>query len=194
MTQYQYAEEAQVACDGCGIAKDDLRDLEMLHRRDEIWQELFRNASRIRKAMRGNAWLRPIFRKYKEVCREILDQKNKEATVFTQMGNYCDAAGDANDLKRIREELEQIHAQIAAMGGNDGDGDDDGDDDDSTSSSEMSDDSDNEGNEDEGNEDEGNEDNEDNDSVSSSSSSSSSLSSSSSSSSSSLKKRMEDFV
>lgn len=115
MTQYQYAEEAQVSCDGCGIAKDDLRDLEMLHRRDEIWQELFRNASRIRKAMRGNAWLRPIFRKYKEVCREILDQKNKEATVFTQMGNYCDAAGDANDLKRIREELEHIHSKIKSL-------------------------------------------------------------------------------
>lgn len=114
-TNLNHAHAPHKACDGCGIAKDDLRDLEMLHRRDEIWQELFRNASRIRKAMHSNAWLRPIFRKYKEVCREILDQKNKEATVFTQMGHYCDAAGDANDLKRIREELEHIHSKIKSL-------------------------------------------------------------------------------
>ena len=126
MTEHEYTQHK--ACDGCGIAKDDIKELEMLHRRDEIWQELFRNASRIRKAMRGNAWLRPIFRKYKRTCREILEQKNQEATVFNQLCDHCDAAGNdgnANDLKLIREELEQIHAQIAAMGGNDGDCDGD---------------------------------------------------------------------
>ena len=174
-----------VACDGCGIARDDLKELETLRRRDEIRQELFRNAARVRKAVRSNAWLRPVFRKYKEVCREIIHQKNQEAAHFATLCEYCDTNdNNNNDMKRIREELEQIHAQIAAMGGNDDDGDGDGDDD-STSSSDMSADSDNEGNEvNEDNEGEDNEGNEDNDSVSSSSSSSSS----------SLKKRMEDFV
>jgi len=182
-----------VACDGCGIAKDDLRDVEMLQRRDEIWQELFRNAARLRKAMHSNAWLRPIFRKYKEVCREILDQKNKEATVFTQLCDHCDAAGNGNacnDLKLIREELEQIHSKIKSLEDMRSS---------SSSSSELSDDSDatfhNDEHEKEDNhgDDEEDEDNEEDAfSVFSSSSSSSSLYSSSSSSSSDMD--MEDFV
>lgn len=101
-----------IACDGCGIAKDDLREIEMLRRRDEILKELFQNAARIRRAMRGNAWLRPIFRKYKRTCREILDKKNKEATIFTQM---CDYEHDPTDLKLIQTEMMDIHAQIKTL-------------------------------------------------------------------------------
>ena len=68
-----------VACDGCGIAHDDIKELATIQRRNELWLELFRNAARLRKAMRSNAWLRPIFRKYKRTCREILLQKQNEA-------------------------------------------------------------------------------------------------------------------
>lgn len=177
------------ACDGCGIAKDDLRDIEMLQRRDEIWQELFRNASRIRKAMRSNSWIRPIFRKYKRTCRDILEQKKKEATTFTQLCDHC-GDGDKNDLKLIREELEQIHSKIKSLEDMRSA---------SSSSSELSDDSDvtfhndehekEDNNGDHGDHEECNEDNEE-DAFSVFSSSSSSSSSSTSSS----DMDMEDFV
>ena len=108
MTQYAQ----HITCDGGNIAKDDLREIEMLRRRDEIWQELFQNTARIRRAMRGNAWLRPIFRKYKRTCRDILDQKNKEATIFTQM---CDYEHDPTDLKLVQAEMMDIHAQIKTL-------------------------------------------------------------------------------
>jgi len=101
-----------IACDGCGIAKDDLREIEMLRRRDEIRQELFQNAARIRRAMRGNAWLRPIFRKYKRTCREILDKKTQEAAVFAQMAEH---EYDPSDLKLIQTELTDIHSQIKSL-------------------------------------------------------------------------------
>ena len=102
-----------IACDGCGIAKDDLREIEMLRRRDEILKELFQNAARIRRAMRGNAWLRPIFRKYKRTCREILDNKNKEAIIFAQMVDEHEY--DPSDLKLIQTELTDIHSQIKSL-------------------------------------------------------------------------------
>lgn len=180
-----------VACDGRGIANDDIKEIEMIRRRDEIRQELFQNAARVRKAMRSNAWLRPVFRKYKEACREILHQKKQEAEHFTTLCDYCDIHNDNDvnadpEMKLIREELKDIHAQLETMYGND-DYNDDDDDYSSSSSSEMSDDSENGDNEDN----EANKDNEDNQSVSSQSSSSSSSSSSSASS---LKKRMEDFL
>ena len=104
-----------MACDGGQIARDDIRDLETIQHRNELWKELFANAARIRNAMPSNAWLRPIFRKYKIKCREILEQKRKEATFFVAMCDYCDAAGDANGMKPIREELEQIHARIKIL-------------------------------------------------------------------------------
>ena len=63
--------------DGRGIATDDMREIALVQRRHEIQQELFQNAARIGHAVRSNAWLRPIFRKYKKVCREILEQKRK---------------------------------------------------------------------------------------------------------------------
>jgi hypothetical protein len=127
-----------VACDGCGIAHDDIKELEMRRRRDEIRQELFRNAARIRKAMRSNAWLRPVFRKYKRTCREILLQKQNEAAHFATLCDYCDAAGDAPSMNLVREELEHIHAQIKVLEEEDHYRDDD----ESTSSSDLSDDSD----------------------------------------------------
>lgn len=101
-----------VACDGRSIALDDIKELETMQRKKEIWQELFRNAARIRHAVRNNAWLRPIFRKYKNTCREILDQKNQEVHHFMSLCDYC---SDENDLKPIREELEHIHAQMKEL-------------------------------------------------------------------------------
>jgi hypothetical protein len=100
------------ACDGRSIALDDIKELETMQRKKEIWQELFRNAARIRHAARSNAWLRPIFRKYKNTCREILDQKNQEVHHFMGLCNYC---SDENDLKPIREELEHIHAEMKEL-------------------------------------------------------------------------------
>lgn len=101
-----------VACDGRSIALDDIKELETMQRKKEIWQELFRNAARIRHAARSNAWLRPIFRKYKNTCREILDQKNQEVHHFMSLCNYC---SNENDLKPIREELDHIHAQMKEL-------------------------------------------------------------------------------
>ena len=85
-----------LACDGCGIAKDDVRGIQMLQERDEILQELFQNAARLRTAMKSNALLRPIFRKYQRACREILNRKRREAEIFTEMCDYCDAYKNNN--------------------------------------------------------------------------------------------------
>ena len=170
------------ASDGRGIALDDMQDIARMQRRREIWQELFQNAARIGHAARSNAWLRPLFRKYKEVCREILDQKKKEITAFTKLCDDCHMAGDKHQMKLIRDEMGHIHAQIQDLEDMPLHKDNDSDD-----SSDMS--TDNEDNKD--NED--NEDNEDHNSVHSSSSSSSS-STSSSSSSSSLEMDLEDFM
>ena len=127
-----------VACDGCGIAHDDIKELETLQRKYELWKELFRNAARIRKAMRSNAWLRPVFRKYKRTCREILLQKQNEAAHFATLCDYCDAAGDATSMHLVREELEHIHDRIKGLEEEDHYRDDD----ESTSSSDLSEDSD----------------------------------------------------
>lgn len=126
-----------LACDGRSIALDDLQELETMQRKKEIWQELFRNAARIRNAARSNAWLRPIFRKYKNTCREILDQKNQEVHHFMGLCNYC---SDENDLKPIREELEHIHAEMKEleyMPSSDDESDEDNEDDESDESDES---------------------------------------------------------
>jgi hypothetical protein len=102
----------QVACDGRGIALDDMHELALVERKHEIWQELLQNAARVGHAARSNVWLRPLFRKYKRTCREILEQKKKEITVFTKMCDYCDLAGDKSGLKLIHDEMNQIHAEI----------------------------------------------------------------------------------
>ena len=91
------------ASDGRGIATDDMREIALVQRRHEIQQELFQNAARIGHAVRSNAWLRPVFRKYKKVCREILEQKRKEITAFTQMCDDCHLAGDKHQLRLIRD-------------------------------------------------------------------------------------------
>ena len=105
-----------LACDGCGIAKDDLRGIQMLQDRDEILQELFQNAARLRTAMKSNALLRPIFRKYQRACREILNNKRREAEFFTEMCDYCDAYKNNNtDLKLIQHEMREIHDKIKSL-------------------------------------------------------------------------------
>lgn len=125
-----------VACDGCGIAHDDIKELATIQRRNELWLELFRNAARLRKAMRSNAWLRPIFRKYKRTCREILLQKQNEAAHFATLCDYCDAAGDAHSMNLVRKELEHIYDLMKGLE------EEDYRDDESTSSSDLSEDSD----------------------------------------------------
>jgi hypothetical protein len=180
-----------VACDGCGIAHDDIKELETLQRKYEIWKELFRNAARIRKAMRSNAWLRPIFRKYKRTCREILLQKQNEAAHFATLCDYCDAAGDAPSMNLVRKELDHIYARMKGLEEEDHDRDDE-----STTSSDLSEDSvndeDNDNDNDKDNSDNDNDNNDsDNDLIFGSSESASSSSSSDSSSSS--ESDMEDF-
>ena len=175
-----------VACDGCGIAHDDIKELETLQRKYEIWKELFRNAARIRKAMRSNAWLRPIFRKYKRTCREILLQKQNEATHFATLCDYCDAAGDAPSMNLVREELDHIYALMKGLEKEEHYSDDE-----STSSSDLSDDSAND--EDSDNKDSDNKDSDNKDSDKDLIFGSSESSSSSSSESSSSESDMEDF-
>ena len=107
-----------LACDGCGIAKDDLLAIETMEKQEECIHELFHNAARIHKAMRSNRLLRPIFRKYREACREILQTKKEEAEQFVRLSEYCDECGahdphQANeDLKYIQTEMREIHNQI----------------------------------------------------------------------------------
>ena len=183
-----------VACDGCGIAHDDIKELETLQRKYEIWKELFRNAARIRKAMRSNAWLRPIFRKYKRTCREILLQKQNEAAHFATLCDYCDAAGDAPSMNLVRKELDHIYARMKGLEEEEEEEEDR--DDESTTSSDLSEDSvndeDNDNDNDKDNSDNDNDNNDsDNDLIFGSSESASSSSSSDSSSSS--ESDMEDF-
>ncbi len=109
-----------LACDGCGIAKDDLQAIELMEKRDEVVHELFHNAARIRKAMASNHLLLPIFRKYRKVCREILQQKKDESEQFTRLCDYCDnPAHDPHqqhhDLKCIQTEMREIHDQIKSL-------------------------------------------------------------------------------
>jgi len=188
----------QVACDGRGIALDDMHELALVERKHEIWQELLQNAARVGHAARSNVWLRPLFRKYKRTCREILEQKKKEITVFTKMCDYCDLAGDKSGLKLIHDEMNQIHAEIKDLEhmpypDDDSDGSlttDESDNEDVDADNVVADNvvADNA-------EDEKEEDDEDTDSVhSSSSSSSASVSSSSSSSSSQSEMDLEDFM
>ena len=165
-----------LACDGFQIAKDDLREIENAQKRDDVVHALFQNAARIRKAMRINQMLRPIFHKYRRACREILQQKKDEAAQLLIVHDYCDSCkntdGSNHDLKLIQSELTEIHRKLKGLeesGHLQSDADEDSESSDSSDSS----DSDQELNED------------DNCSVSSSSSCSSSSSSSSSCSSSS---------
>jgi hypothetical protein len=106
-----------LACDGCGIAKDDLQAIEHMEKRDEVVRELFHNAARIRKAMASNHLLHPIFRKYRKACREILQQKKDESEQFARLCDYCDNPAhdphqQRHDLKCIQTEMREIYDQI----------------------------------------------------------------------------------
>lgn len=109
-----------LACDGCGIAKDDLHAIETMEKQEQVIHELFTNAARIRKAMRGNRWLIPIFRKYRETCREILQQKKEEAEQFARLADYCDNSAhdphqQTHDLKCIQFALKALHDQTKPL-------------------------------------------------------------------------------
>jgi hypothetical protein len=177
-----------LACDGVQIAKDDLHAIENAQKRDDVVHALFQNAARIRKAMRINRLLRPIFHKYRRACREILQQKKDEAAQLLIVHDYCDSCnntdGSNHDLKLIQSELTEIHHKLKSLeesGHLQSDADEGSESSDSSDSSDSSSDSDQELNED------------DNCSVSSCSSCSSSSSSSCSSSSSGDINDMSDF-
>ena len=108
-----------MACDGCGIAKDDLREIEQAQKRDEIICELFHNTAHIHTAMQANGLLRPIFRKYKQACRRILQQKKDEANQLLHLYEYCDSCNTNNksnhDLRIIKAEVREIHDQIKRL-------------------------------------------------------------------------------
>ena len=109
-----------LSCDGSGIAKDDMIAIETVEELEEVVRELFHNAARIHKAMRSNHLLRPIFRKYREACREILQQKKEEAEQFARLADYCDdCAHDPHqlrhDLNCIQYELKEIHDQMKTL-------------------------------------------------------------------------------
>ena len=109
-----------LACDGCGIAKDDLRAIETMENQERGIHEVFHNAARIHKAMRSNRLLIPIFRKYRETCREILQQKKEEAEQFAILSEHCDNPTHdqhqaKHDLKCIKTEMREIHNQIKSL-------------------------------------------------------------------------------
>ena len=108
-----------LACDGLQIAKDDLREIENAQKQNDAVWELFRNAARIRGAMKSNRLLRPIFRKYKRACREILQQKNDEAAQMLTLCDYCDSCdnhdGSNHDLKDIQYEMREIYDKIRGL-------------------------------------------------------------------------------
>ena len=163
------------ACDGRGIALDDLQEIALTQRRHELLQELFQNAARVGHAARSNAWLRPLFRKYKHTCREILDQKKEEIAFLLALCDDCQSFGDKHQARLVRDEMNRIHEQIKNLDDmplhDDTDSDTDSDDSLSTdeSDNEVNDNevNDNEVNDNEVNEDM-DEDNDDNDSSSSS--------------------------
>lgn len=109
-----------LSCDGRGIAKDDLLAIEIMESHEECIHELFRNAARIHKAMRSNRLLIPIFRKYREVCREILQTKKEETEQLAKLSEYCDNSAhnphqQKHDLNCIKSEMGEILNQINRM-------------------------------------------------------------------------------
>lgn len=108
-----------LACDGVGIANDDLIEIKKMQRIEDLTHELFRNAARIHKAMRTNGLLRDVFRKYKHACREILQKKKEVLPHLTSLCDYCDAQNNAHevkyDLKCIQREIDGIHNEVKAL-------------------------------------------------------------------------------
>jgi hypothetical protein len=167
-----------LACDGLQIAKDDLHEIENMKKQNDAMHELFQNAARIRGAMKSNRLLRPIFRKYKRACREILQQKNDEVSQLTTLCDYCDNNGNRNnhdgsnhDLKDIQCEMREIYDKTKSLEEIRLDPDSESDFDSSDSDNEYAEDA-----EDDDHDDEDDEDDEDDNSVSSASSASSSSS------------------
>ena len=120
MTQIMYPNQNNshgLACDGLQIARDDLREIENMQTREDAVWELFQNAARIRKSMRTNGLLRPIFRKYMRACREILKQKKDEAAQLLILCDHCDAyANDSkHDLQCIQREMREIHNKTKSL-------------------------------------------------------------------------------
>lgn len=108
-----------LACDGVGIAKDDISEIEKMQKIEDITHELFTNAARIHKAMRTNKLLRDVFRKYKHACREILQKKKDALPHLISLCDYCDTQNNAHevkhDLKCIQHEMDGIHNEIKAL-------------------------------------------------------------------------------
>ena len=179
MTQIMYPNQNHahgLACDGLQIARDDLREIENMQTREDAVWELFQNAARIRKSMRTNGLLRPIFRKYMRACREILKQKKDEAAQLLILCDHCDAyANDSkHDLQCIQREMREIHNKTKSLEDlQPSDNESDLDSSDSEEDAEDEDDHDDDNDEDD-------DDNDDDDSISSSASSASSSSSASS--------------
>jgi len=108
-----------LACDGVGIAKDDILEIEKMQKIEDITHELFTNAARIHKAMQTNRLLRDVFRKYKHACREILQKKKEVLPHLISLCDYCDTQTNAHevkhDLKCIQLEMDGIHNEIKAL-------------------------------------------------------------------------------
>jgi hypothetical protein len=108
-----------LSCDGFQIAKDDLSEIENDQKWNETMRELFQNAVRIRKAMQINPLLRPIFHKYKCVCREILHKKKEEVGQLLMLYDHCDSCnnhdGSNHELRLIHSELREINTQINGL-------------------------------------------------------------------------------
>ena len=122
MTQIMYPNQNNahgLACDGLQIAKDDLHEIEHMEKQNDAVWELFQNAARIRGAMKSNRLLRPIFRKYKRACREILQQKKDESAQMLTLCDYCESCNINNnsnhDLKDIQYEMREIYDKIKSL-------------------------------------------------------------------------------
>lgn len=109
-----------LACDGCGIANNDIAELENMQKMEDLTHELFANAARIHKAMRTNRLLVDVFRKYKHACREILQEKHEVLNHLVSLCDYCDAIKDnphqtKHNLKCIQREISDIHDEIKTL-------------------------------------------------------------------------------
>jgi len=110
-----------LSCNGCDVANDDIAELERLQKIEDITHDVFRNAARIHAAMRTNRLLFSVFRKYKHVCREILQEKRAVLTHLVTLCDYCDAFQDNNphqtkhNLKCIQSEINDINNEIKAL-------------------------------------------------------------------------------
>jgi hypothetical protein len=109
-----------LSCNGCDVANDDIAELEKMQKIEDITHEIFKNAARIHAAMRTNRLLFSVFRKYKHVCREILQEKRAALTHLVTLCDYCDAIKDnphqtKHNLKCIQSEIKDISNEIKTL-------------------------------------------------------------------------------